>query len=67
MYWIYINVTTVLAQDLKLTRLSLSLGGSWGSEAEVLEGGGGEDDLGFSATGAGFSSTFSAAGGGGGG
>lgn len=55
---------------MTLTRLSLSLGGSWGSEAALLGGGGGEAGLGFSVTGAvstfafGFSSTFSAGGGG---
>lgn len=55
---------------MRLTRLSLSFGGSWGSEAELL-GGGVHVTLGFSDMGAvsalgfGISSTFFAAGGGG--
>jgi hypothetical protein len=44
-----------MTKDNKLTLLSLSLGGSWGSVAERL-GGGGAGVLGF--TGTGLASTF---------
>lgn len=44
------HIRALLILNYVLTRLSLSFGGSWGSVAERLGGGGGDGALGFSLT-----------------